>query len=487
MEAIKMYRKVTQLRFEDFVFPYGKLDPENDWVKLAELVPWDEAEKEYAKQFVDNGHPAHPARIALGALIIKQRLRCSDEWSVRHVSENPYLQYFLGLKEYTSKCPFGASTMVEFRKRFPPEAIEALLTASVPEDNRSDDDSKGSGEATGAAKEQPEAETEKITNSGSLLMDATCCPADVAFPQDFQLLNKAREKLEQIIADICRTNGLLKPRMRRKQARRDYLLLSKSKKRSAKNIRSAVKKQLNYVFRDVGFVVDYVNQGIHLNAKQYDLLNTITALYEQQRYMFEQRVHSIPDRIVSLSQPWIRPIVRGKAHANTEFGAKLHISMVNGYARIERLSFDAFNEATDFFAAVEHYREQHGVYPARVLADKIYRNRQTVGWCRERHIQLTGPSLGRPPKNQEKRKADRRQEYQDICDRNIVEGEFGTGKRAYGLGRIMAHLPETSFCVIGIALLCMNLAKRLRSLLLSIFREWQLQLFCHGLLTAAVF
>ena len=89
-----MYKKETQLAFEDFIFPFGELDSENEWVKLAGLIPWDTVEREYAKQFVDNGHPAHSARIALGALIIKQRLKCSDEWTVRHVSENPYLQFF---------------------------------------------------------------------------------------------------------------------------------------------------------------------------------------------------------------------------------------------------------------------------------------------------------------------------------------------------------------------------------------------------------
>ena len=88
---------------------------------------------------------------------------------------------------------------------------------------------------------------------------------------------------------------------------------------------------------------------IRFDQAIYDLLNTLTTLYEQQLYMYEHRVHSVPDRIISIRQPWVRPIVRGKAHANTEFGAKLHISMVDGYARIERLSFDAFNEATDFF------------------------------------------------------------------------------------------------------------------------------------------
>lgn len=297
-------------------------------------------------------------------------------------------------------------------------------------------------------------------------MDATCCPADVAFPQDFQLLNDACEHLEHMVDELCTSAKLKRPRMRRKCARRDYLNLSKSKKRSAKKIRTGVRKQLQYIIRDIGFIADMIqNNGVKLSKKQANLLNTITTLYEQQLYMYENHTHSVEDRIVSLSQPWIRPIVRGKAHANTEFGAKLHISMVDGYAKIERLSFDAFNEATDFFAAVEGYRKEHGFYPARVLADKIYRNREIMVWCKGRNIQMTGPVLGRPPKNQDKRREARRQEYQDICDRNIVEGEFGVGKRSYGLNRIMAHLPETSFCVIGIALLCMNLAKSLRRLL----------------------
>jgi hypothetical protein len=102
-----MYKWDRQIKTDDFMFPYGTLDTENDWVKLSGLIPWDEVEGIYAARFVNNGHPAHPVRIALGALIIKQRLRCSDEWTVKHVSENPYLQYFLGLKEYSSSCPFG--------------------------------------------------------------------------------------------------------------------------------------------------------------------------------------------------------------------------------------------------------------------------------------------------------------------------------------------------------------------------------------------
>ncbi|MBR6862699.1 MAG: IS5 family transposase [Acidaminococcaceae bacterium] len=414
-----MYRKETQLAFEDFVFPFGELDPENEWVKLAKLVPWETVEREYAKQFVDNGHPAHSARIALGALIINQRLKYSDEWTVRHVSENPYLQFFLGMKEYSSKAPFGASTMVEFRKRFPPEAVAAILEASIPKKVRKghDDQAKpGGSNGQEAGQNEPEAPS----NSGTLIMDATCCPADIAFPQDFQLLNHARELLEDIVREISKAKGWKPPRMYSKIARKAFLNLSKSKKRSTKAIRKCIRQQLHFIRRDIGYITNFIrNGGIRLDQTVCDLLNTLITLYEQQLYMLKHRVHSVPDRIVSIRQPWVRPIVRGKAHANTEFGAKLHISMVDGYVRIERLSFDAFNEVTDFFQAVEGFRERYGVYPARVLADKIYRNRETIAWCRDRGIQLTGPAMGRPPKNPEVTKAARQREYQDICERNM--------------------------------------------------------------------
>ena len=125
-----------------------------------------------------------------------------------------------------------------------------------------------------------------------------------------------------------------------------------------------------------------------------------------------------------------------------------------------------------FFSAVEGYRQEHGCYPQRILVGKFYQNWETISWCKAQGIQLTGPALGRPAKNAERTKQAKKQEYQDICDRNIVEGEFGVGKRSYGLNRIMARLRETSFCVIGIALLCMNLAKRLRALLHYFLQIW---------------
>lgn len=462
-----MYKENRQMRIEDFVFPYGKLNPENEWVKLAELLPWDRIEERYALKFENNGHPAHPCRMALGALLIKQRLRCSDEWTVRHVSENPYLQYFIGMKEYGDRCPFGASTMVAFRKRFSEEDLSEILEMTILKEEDGDDN-------------------DEPPDGGTLIMDATCCPADIAYPQDVNLLNDAREKLEGIIDEVCETQPLPKPRTYRKQARKAYLKLSKSKKRTAKQLRKAIKAQLQYIRRDVGYIVRFVQNGVLLTDAQKDRMNLLTTLYEQQRILYETHTHSIPHRIVSLIQPHIRPIPRGKARVKTEFGAKLHISLVNGYARMERLSFDAYNEADDFFRIVERYRDRYGRYPSRILADRIYRNRETLAFCKEYGIRLTGPALGRPPKDKSLTREQKRQEYTDICDRNAVEGAFGTLKTAYGLGRVAARLAATSRCVIGVALLLFNLTKRVKEFLRTFFSTCLVSLFAVSLLLEPV-
>lgn len=89
-------------------------------------------------------------------------------------------------------------------------------------------------------------------------MDATCCPADIAFPQDFQLLNHARELLEDIVRETCMANGWKTPRMYSKIARKSFMNLSKSKKRSAKAIRKCIRQQLQFIRRDIGYIADFV-------------------------------------------------------------------------------------------------------------------------------------------------------------------------------------------------------------------------------------
>lgn len=201
-------------------------------------------------------------------------------------------------------------------------------------------------------------------------------------------------------------------------------------------------------------------------------LNTLRAIYEQQTYMYDNRTHSVPGRIVSVSQPFVRPIVRGKAGKPVEFGAKLDISVVDGWARLECCSFDAYNEARNLQEMAERFREREGHYPSRILADKIYRNRENLSYCKEHGIRLSGPALGRPRKGEIRNKI---QDYRDECERVEVERRFSLAKRKCGMGLVTAKLRETAAHVIAMSILVLNLRRiqcallRLLTCLLVIF------------------
>ena len=197
----------------------------------------------------------------------------------------------------------------------------------------------------------------------------------------------------------------------------------------------------------------------------------IVKVYEQQDYMYCNNTHVVPDRIVSISQPYIRPIVRGKAKAPVEFGAKLDLSIDNGFARVEKLSFDPYNESEVLVNAVEQYYKRNGHYPERVLADKIYRTRSNLSYCKLHDIRLSGPALGRPKKDPS---LDKRTEYLDAVDRIEVERAFSLAKRSFGLGLITTKLESTTRSSIVLSIIAMNvdrLTKRsFMQFLLSIFQ-----------------
>lgn len=258
--------------------------------------------------------------------------------------------------------------------------------------------------------------------------------------------------------------------------RRDYLNLARSKKRTAKRIRKAIRQQLQYIRRDRGYLRQFEMQGIVLTENECKLLNVLDKVYDQQKYMFDHKVHTIENRIVSISQPYIRPIVRGKSKAQVEFGAKLDLSIVDGFGRIEKISFEAYNESEVLADVVERYKQRTGHYPKRILADKIYRNRNNLAYCKERNIRLSGPALGRPRKDAV---IDKKAEYRDNADRVEVERAFSLAKGSYGLGLIRTKLEETTRGSIVLSILVMNINRKLRMFLrlfvISIFSRFKIQ------------
>jgi len=218
-----------------------------------------------------------------------------------------------------------------------------------------------------------------------------------------------------------------------------------------------------------------------LNKKQYRDLLVLSELYRQQQWMYDHRSKRVDDRIVSISQPHVRPIKRGKAGSDTEFGAKLSVSLVDGFAFVDRTSWDNFNESGDLKDQVEAYKQRFGFYPGSVHTDKIYRTRDNLRYCKARGIRISGPRLGRPPtvtpENVNRLKAEARRARQDEIDRIPIEGKFGQGKRKYGIGRLMTKLAQTSETAISLCFLVMNLERWLAAIFLRLFFKEQKLVF----------
>ena len=488
-----MYRSKNhqQLEFADFYLPFsGYLNAENRWITLARLVPWELAEEIYHAELCDDfGAPIVPARVALGALLIKERLGLTDRETVEAIRENPYLQFFLGKEEFSQERPFDASVMVDFRKRFGEEGLarisEAIALASVsqamnpePTPEPADDlDDPPPTDGNSPAVQETSADTEPPINHGKLIVDASCAPADIRYPTDVSLLNEAREKTEELIDKLHAPlmGKQDRPRTYRVKARRAFVAFIRRKKPGRQAIRRATRQQLAFLRRNLK-QIDLLLENRKalplacLSRRLYKNLLVCRELFRQQLHMVETNTRRVDDRIVSISQPHVRPIKRGKAGRDTEFGAKISLSVIDGFSFVDRLGWDNYNESLDLVDQIETFHRRFGFYPESVHADKIYRTRANRAYCKQHSIRLSGPPLGRRP--QTVSAEEKKQTAVDEAIRNRVEGKFGQGKRRFGLGRIMAKLASTSAAQISLSFLLMNLELALRRFFLSLFFAW---------------
>ena len=242
----------------------------------------------------------------------------------------------------------------------------------------------------------------------------------------------------------------------------------KKKRPRINKIRQAIKQQLAHLKRNLTSIDALTVCGASLLAAGryvYQKLLVVSKLVRQQNILYHSDSRSIPDRIVSLRQAHIRPIVRGKARCNVEFGAKISISVTGeGFTFLDRLSFDPYNEGEDLKAQARAYLRCHGHYPEVICADQIYRTRANRAFCLRHGIRLSGPRLGRPKSDPELLAEEKRQFLDDQRQRNAVEGKIGQGKRRFGLGLIREKLAVTQGSTIALNVLVMNLEKLLELL-----------------------
>ena len=467
------YPSSNQVSIDDFLIPQGKqLNPENRWIRLSKIIPWDELSAVYSKKMSQkmgrNG--IHP-RIIIGAVIIKHMKSLSDEETIEEIRENSYMQYFLGLPEYTYKQVFTPSLFVSIRKRLGEKEFSALMDKiiSVTEGVIAKQE-----ESKKKRTQKKDKQNNSNSNKGHLIVDATVAPADIKYPTDLDLLSQAREKSESIIDFLWEPKqGKKKPRTYRRNAKAEYLSVAKMRKKSKGKLRKAIGKQLRYLRRNLKTIERMLDEKgcgtfplAHKDQRTYWI---IQELYRQQKEMFDNGKHSTAHRIVSISQPHVRPIVRGKAGKDVEFGAKISLSLVNGSCYLHKISWEAYNESQDLKGQIEDYRSKYGFYPSNVSADQIYGTQENRQYMKSLGINFTGVELGRPKQLTDETIVLLKDKKKKRRERVKVEGKFGEGKRKYQLDLVMAKRSDTSKSWIGSVFFIMNIAYLLRVIFLSLF------------------
>jgi transposase, IS5 family len=457
------YTSTNQLILEGFETPFSqKLLSTNRWVVLSKVIPWDEIVGIYASRLHNSttGAEGINPRVAIGAMIIKHMCDLSDRETVLQIQENVYMQYFIGYSSFSQDIPFDPSLFVEFRSRLSMEQINEIneriirikQEAQSIENKPSKEEDQNVEDREGNDPPDSIENSEVLEAKGKMLVDATACPQDIAYPTDLNVLNEAREKSEELIDVLYKIKSGKKPRTYRVKARKSYLKIAQKRTKSMKEIRKGLRQQLQFIKRNINNIDQLLDQydRFPLNKYQHKYLFVIKTVYDQQLHMYQNHTHQVDHRIVSIHQPHVRPIVRGKLTAKVEFGAKIHVSLMQGYAFLDELNWDAFNEGTRLMQSVASYKRRFGYYPKEVAADKIYCSRENRAQLKLLGIQLKAKPLGRPSAVHN---------HISPGERNPIEGFFGQAKSTYGMNRIKAKLQKTSESWIATIIMVLNLVK----------------------------
>ena len=428
------------------LFPLGGgLNADNRWLKLSGLIPWERLEDVYRGYFSEGqGRPAKDSRLICGLLIVKHAEKYADKRAVQEYLENPYVQAFCGEDTFKTEGGINPSLLSKLRKKLGPGFF-----------NRFELEVLG------------ELKTSGLIKPGEHLLDATVFPSDITFPTDAGLLNKCRQWTVKVIQAVGkRFDVKKKARTYCRKAQAAYLGFQKKRKKTRREINLMRGKLLRWLKRNIGqFEVLAAEYAGKLKAHEREFLKlrleTVKRIYAQQYELWRTKGRRVKERIVSLHAPHIRPIVRGKAGRNVEFGAKGLLSWVDGFCFLDKFGFEAYNEGEDLAGSLESYKNRFGHYPASSTGDGIFGSRANREHLKEIGVRGGFKALGRGSGVKEKRTWYVRQHKKRA---SRMEGIIGLGKNRFGLDRVKYRMAGGEEMWVRLGLLAMNLSTAMRKM-----------------------
>jgi hypothetical protein len=301
-----------------------------------------------------------------------------------------------------------------------------------------------------------------LEQTNIVLEDATCYETAMRFPTKVKLLWESVDWMYGQMKLTCKYLKIPTPRTKYLDQKEKYFAYMRKRnkpwKQTVKRTRSLI-YLLDKLIRELDKIEDQ-HRSLRFPEKYWDRRRVIRKVLSQQQEMFETG-QSVPDRIVSISKSYIRPIVRGKETKKVEFGAKVNMIQVDGINFIEYLSFNAFNEGTRLVDSIWYSRSLFGKI-THISADAIYATNANRKWCTERKITTNFRRKGRAGKYENQRLTIAAELHKERATR--MEGSFGTEKQHYSLDRIKARIKKNEILWIFFGVHTANavrIAKRL--------------------------
>ena len=411
----------TLFSFDSPVFPeWYFFNNSTELGRIYKLIPWDDLVKHLPEKKNPAGAPSYlPRAGCFGLMFLKHYTGLSDEKLLAAFQTNFAYQMFCGCRLKVGQVirdnAFVSRTRSYLAKYCDMNKVQKVLV---------------------------EAWKDKLENTNVLMMDATCYEVHLRFPTDVKLLWESCTFLwEEQIPSLCKLARLKLPRSKFKEQKIKQIDFSKKRRVGIKANKRRVKSLLRLLKKGIEAYQSLLDEaeGLHLSEYVAKRFKTIRKVYEQQSYLVQNKTTSVKNRIVSLSQPHIRPIVRGKENKPVEFGIKAHVMQVGGINIIEHHSFEAFNETTRLKHAYFKHRTLIGPC-THLAADGIYPTNSNRRFCSAKKLQTNFVAKGKGVKDKNIKKL---KSILSVERGTRLEGSFGTEKENYGLRKIKAKTSET--------------------------------------------
>jgi hypothetical protein len=407
---------------------------------IHQAIPW----MELAKSLKIRNKRKGPTRIfspqgMLSLMFLKSYVDCSDRKLISYLNGSIDFQMFCGIflgPERISNYKIVSNIRCELSSKFDIKVLQGVL----------------------AGYWKP-----YLKDSNIMLEDATCYETSMRYPTNVKLLWESTEWSYKQLKLICKYLKIRMPRNKYEEQWDKYNNYSHKRKRTHKETAKRIRSLLYLLEKILVLLREIENQyqqKLELPNRYYSNIKIIRKVLKQQQEIF-QTGKSVPDRIVSISKPYIRPIVRGKEVKAVEFGAKVNMIQFDGINFIEHLSFNAFNEGTRLIKSIRYGRSLFGKI-THISADDIYATNANRKYSTAAHIVTNFKRKGRAGKHEEHRQIISRELRKERTIR--MEGSFGTEKEHYGLQKIKARteLNEILWIFFGVHTAnAVRIAKRL--------------------------